>query len=207
VKLKNETITGFRLSVGGMHNVENVTAAIAATLLLDIDTAKVKSAVADYKGVKRRFEYIIPPEKNAAQGYVKPVLIDDYAHHPEELNALLTSVRSLFPKRWITVIFQPHLFSRTRDLADGFASSLSIADEVLLLPIYPARELPVPGITSQLILDKITTKNKQIVTKENLERILKEQVKQADKRLGEVYVIAGAGDIDTLVSEIKKIII
>jgi UDP-N-acetylmuramate--alanine ligase len=156
--------------------------------------------------VKRRFEYIIPPVKQQAGGYVYPVLVDDYAHHPEELRALLTSVRSLFPQRVVTVIFQPHLFSRTRDLADGFASVLSLADRVILLPIYPARELPLEGVTSELIGKKINAKENRVLTPEALLEWMKEHVQHLDKEFGEVIVMAGAGDIDALVQPVKKII-
>src|SRR5207248_8311589 len=135
---------------------------------LKIEEENIKDAIAVFKGVKRRFEYVIPPVKQIEGGYIEPVLIDDYAHHPEELKALLTSVRSLFPQRLVTVIFQPHLFSRTKDLADGFSNALSIADQVILLPIYPARELPIEGVTGKLILDKIEDRNKQLLTKEEL---------------------------------------
>ena len=134
-------------------------------------------------------------------------MIDDYAHHPEELKALLKSVRSLFPLRLVTVIFQPHLFTRTRDLAQGFAEALSIADRVILLPIYPARELPVEGITSELILNKIDKKDKQLITKEELRKWMAEHVNELDKEFGEVIVMAGAGDIDALVDPVKKMIV
>src|SRR4029079_13598766 len=149
-------------------NVENSLVAMTVAGELGIDAEKIKAAVADFKGVKRRFEYIIPPVKKEKGGYVEPVLIDDYAHHPEELRALLTSVRSLFPQRIVTVIFQPHLFTRTRDLADGFAEVLSLADRVILLPIYPARELPIEGVTSETILNKIDNNDKTMLTKDEL---------------------------------------
>src|SRR5215210_7948610 len=130
-----------------MHNVENTLVAITVANELGIGEKKIREAVAAFQGVRRRFEYIIPPAKQIKNGIVQPVLVDDYAHHPEELRALLKSVRSLFPGRSVTVVFQPHLFSRTRDLADGFADALSLADNVLLLPIYPAREEPLAGVT------------------------------------------------------------
>ena len=136
------------LNVGGLHNVENVLAAIAVAHVLKIDDEKIKAAVAAFKGVKRRFEYVIAP------GEGETVFVDDYAHHPEELKALITGARSLFADKKLVLAFQPHLFTRTRDLADGFAASLDMADEVMLLPIYPARELPIEGVTSQLILKK-----------------------------------------------------
>jgi len=165
---------------------------------------KIKAAVADFKGVRRRFEYIIAPKKKQPGGYVEPILIDDYAHHPEELRALLTSVRSLFPQRIVTVVFQPHLFTRTRDLADGFADVLSIADRVILLPIYPARELPIEGVSSEMILNKIDHTEKMMLTKEKLMDWMK--VHEVNKEFGEVIVMAGAGDIDALVQPVKNII-
>jgi UDP-N-acetylmuramate--alanine ligase len=191
------------LKVGGMHNVENAVAAIAVAVALKIDDKKIKAAVAAFKGVRRRFEYVIPPKNSIEGGYVQPVLVDDYAHHPEELRALLKSVRSLFPQRLVTVIFQPHLFSRTRDLADGFAEALSIADRVILLPVYPAREQPVEGVTSELIFKKVEREEKQLLSKEELLAWIKTFANSMDKEFGEVVVMAGAGDIDTLVQPVK----
>ena len=197
-------LSNIELGIGGMHNVENSLVAITVAGELGIDAEKIKAAVADFKGVKRRFEYIVPPKKRQQGGYIEPVLIDDYAHHPEELRALLTSVRSLFPQRIVTVVFQPHLFTRTRDFADGFAQVLSIADRVILLPIYPAREVPIEGVSSEMILKKIDNSNKMIVTKEELMNWMESH--EVNKEFGEVIVMAGAGDIDTLVHAIKNII-
>ena len=202
--LNGKVLSNVELKVGGMHNVENMVAAIAVAHQLEIDDASIKAAVAEYKGVKRRFEYAIPPAKQAEGGYVQPVLIDDYAHHPEELRPLLKSVRSLFPQRVVTVVFQPHLFSRTRDFVDGFAEVLSIADNIILLPIYPARELPIEGVTSKIILDKVERESKQLLSKEEmLEWMQKHEI---NKEFGEVIVMAGAGDIDALVQPVKEII-
>jgi UDP-N-acetylmuramate--alanine ligase len=197
-------LSNVELRVGGMHNVENSLVAMAVAMELGIDPEKVKVAVADFRGVKRRFEYIIPPQKKQQGGYVEPVMIDDYAHHPEELRALLNSVRSLFPQRIVTVVFQPHLFTRTRDLADGFADSLSIADRVILLPIYPARELPIEGVTSEMILTKVESDEKMIMTKEEFLDWMKGH--KLNKEFGEVMVMAGAGDIDGLIQPVKDII-
>ena len=147
---------------------------------------------------------MLPPKKKQEGGYVQPVLIDDYAHHPEELRALLKSVRSLFPQRVITVVFQPHLFSRTRDHAEGFAEVLSMADNLVLLPIYPARELPMEGVTSQLVLQKVVADSKQVLAKEELLEWMKAH--ELNKEFGEVVVMAGAGDIDALVQLVKEII-
>jgi len=192
------------LRIGGMHNVENSLVAMTVASELGIDEEKIKAAIADFKGVKRRFEYIIPPVKKQQGGYVEPVLIDDYAHHPEELKALLTSVRSLFLQRIVSVIFQPHLFTRTRDFADGFAEVLSIADRIILLPIYPARESPIEGVTSKMILNRIGNDNKMMLTKDELLNWMKGH--ELNKEFGEVIVMAGAGDIDALVQPVKNII-
>jgi UDP-N-acetylmuramate--alanine ligase len=198
-------LSNVELRIGGMHNVENSLVAMTVASELGIDVEKIKSAVADFKGVRRRFEYIIPPVKQLQGGYVEPVLIDDYAHHPEELRALLTSVRSLFPQRIVTVIFQPHLFTRTRDLAEGFAEVLSIADRVILLPIYPARELPIEGVTSEMILKKVDSGDKVMLTKDELLNWMEGH--ELNKEFGEVIVMAGAGDIDALVQPVKNIIV
>jgi len=197
-------LSNIALRIGGMHNVENSLVAITVASELGVDTEKIKTAVADFKGVKRRFEYIIPPMKKQDGGYIEPVLIDDYAHHPEELRALLTSVRSLFPQRIVTIVFQPHLFTRTRDMADGFAEVLSIADRAILLPIYPARELPIEGVSSEVILNKIDHSEKMMLTKEGLMNWMKGH--ELNKEFGEVVVMAGAGDIDALVQPVKNII-
>ena len=203
-RFKNATLSNVELKTGGMHNVENVLVAMAVAHELEIDGEKIRSAVKDFKGVKRRFEYIIPPVKKKDGAYTQPVLIDDYAHHPEELRPLLRSVKSLFPQRVVTVVFQPHLFSRTRDFADGFAEVLSMADNLILLPIYPARELPMEGVNSEMILNKIEGNNKQVFGKEEMLQWMKEH--ELNKEFGEVIVMAGAGDIDALVQPVKEII-
>ncbi|HWJ89496.1 MAG TPA: Mur ligase family protein, partial [Flavisolibacter sp.] len=204
--INGEVLSNLELRIGGMHNVENSLVAIAIASELGITPDKIREAVAAFKGVRRRFEYIIPPQKQEAGGYVMPVLVDDYAHHPEELKALLTSVRSLFPQRLVTVVFQPHLFTRTRDLADGFAAALSLADTVILLPIYPARELPLEGVESGLIAKKIEGSKTLVLSKEGLIDWMKAHRKELNKEFGEVIVMAGAGDIDVLVQPVKEII-
>lgn len=206
VQLPGKTINGLQLNIGGMHNVENSIAAITVADFLQIDAEKIKSAVKEFKGVKRRFEYIIAPKLQQKGGYKYPVFIDDYAHHPEELKALLNSAVNLFKKRKITVIFQPHLYTRTRDLTDDFAKSLSIADNVVLLPIYPAREQPIEGVSSKMLLDKIESKEKDIVEKTELVNWMSSYVKKIDKEFGEVIITAGAGDIDTLLQPLKQIL-
>ena len=206
VQLPGKVINGLELNIGGMHNVENSVAAIAIAGYLEIDEEKIKTAIKQFQGVKRRFGYIIAPKLQEKGAYKQPVLIDDYAHHPEELRALLSSARNLFKQRKITVIFQPHLYTRTRDLADDFAKSLSLADKVVLLPIYPARELPIEGVSSKMILDKIETKDKEVVEKSELVNWMKGYANKLDKEFGEVIITAGAGDIDTLLQPLKEII-
>lgn len=188
---KGWIVNGVHLPIGGMHNVENSIAAIAVTQQLEIEAGLVKDALAGFKGIKRRFEYVVKNDK--------VVYIDDYAHHPEELAALIKSAKRLFAGRKCVVAFQPHLFSRTRDFADGFAESLSMADEVILLDIYPARELPIEGVTSQMIADRMGNPNHTILSKEGLI----EYVKAAPLDL---FITAGAGDIDKLVNPIKEIL-
>jgi UDP-N-acetylmuramate--alanine ligase len=183
------------LTMGGRHNVENATAAIAVAHRLGIPGDKIIDAVAAFRGVRRRFEYVV---KEPGRVY-----IDDYAHHPAELRALITGARELFPGRRCTVIFQPHLFTRTRDFADGFAASLELADEVFLLPIYPARELPIPGVTSALIAGKMSPGKVKLVDKKELLTTIKEEW-LSEK--GTVLITAGAGDIDTLVEPIRQLL-
>ena len=206
IHLKNRIISGIELKIGGMHNVENVMVAAAVANELEIEPEKIKKAIADFKGVKRRFEYVIPPEVQQKGGYVYPVMIDDYAHHPEELRALLKSARSLFPQRLVTVVFQPHLFTRTRDFEVGFGDALSIADRVILLPIYPAREEPIEGVSSAMLMDKISREDKMLLSKEELLEWMKAHKDSVNKEFGEVVIIAGAGDIDALVQPVKTII-
>jgi UDP-N-acetylmuramate--alanine ligase len=206
VTIKGKELTGLKLNIGGMHNVENAIAAITVALELEIEDNKIKNAIEQFKGVRRRFEYIIPPVVQEKGHFIKPVLIDDYAHHPEELKALLKSVRSLFNGRLITIVFQPHLFTRTRDLAAEFAKALDIADRVILLPIYPARELPIEGVTSEMILNKISKSDKYVMSKTELLTWFEERSSKSDKEFGEVIVMAGAGDIDALVKPVKQII-
>lgn len=191
VVAKDWKIENVHLPIGGMHNVENAVAAITVTQLLKINGDKVKSALKGFRGIKRRFEYIVKNDE--------VVYIDDYAHHPEELAALIKSAMRLFPDRKCVVAFQPHLFSRTRDLADGFAHSLDMADEVILLDIYPARELPMEGVTSQMIADRMGNPNHTILSKEGL-------LKYVEAAPLELFITAGAGDIDQLVNPVKQIL-
>lgn len=192
VVMNNWQLKDVTLHMGGMHNIENMVAAIGVAHQLGIDDEAIRQAVAAFKGVKRRFEYVVKNERF--------VYIDDYAHHPEELRALITGAKGLFPEWPCTVVFQPHLFTRTRDFADGFAAVLDLADEAILLPIYPARELPIEGVTSELILGKMKNHHKKLLNKQD---VLKEL---AVKQSGQLIITAGAGDIDTIVEPMKKLL-
>ena len=185
----NGVISDIQLLVPGFHNVENAVAAGAGALEVGVSPDAIRSALATYKGVRRRFEYILKTDK--------AILIDDYAHHPAEVNAFLSSVKALYPDREVTVAFQPHLFSRTRDFADGFAESLSLADNVILLDIYPARELPIEGVTSDLIFQNVHSKSKQKCTKDELIDVVR-------KMKPSLLVTVGAGDIDQLLPVLKS---
>ena len=187
----NGVLKNVVLNMGGLHNVENAIAAIAIALCLGIEDAKIIAAVADFKGVKRRFEYKVKTSNK--------VLIDDYAHHPEELSALISGVKSIFPNQKMVLVFQPHLYSRTQDQSAGFSATLDQADEVILLPIYPARELPIPGVTSDMLLSAMTIEKKQVMSKEQL---LAWAATTEDK----LIVMAGAGDIDVCINQIKDIL-
>lgn len=197
LKIGNDEIKGLRLNMGGMHNVENAIAAITVAQTLGIDQDKIKKSISSFKGVKRRFEYVIRNREL--------VFIDDYAHHPEELRALISGAKALFRQRRCTVIFQPHLYTRTRDLADGFAEVLDMADEIILLPIYPARELPIKGVNSGMIMNRMKNDHKELMEKDELLDWIEKKYKQAvHPEFGGVLITAGAGDIDALVEPIKN---
>ncbi len=181
-------IKNIKYQIGGNHNLENALAAASLCLVNNIDEDSVRKGLESYQGIKRRFDYIINT-KNL-------VYIDDYAHHPSELEAFVKSVRLLYPGKHITGIFQPHLYSRTKDFYKEFARSLELCDRVILLPIYPARELPIPGVESDLILENLHIQDKMLCSKQELTEILK----SLDK---EVIITMGAGDIDMLVQPIK----
>jgi UDP-N-acetylmuramate--alanine ligase len=199
VLMKNNKLENVVLNMGGMHNVENAIAAIAVASSLRIDDDKIKAAIENFGGVKRRFEYIIKNDRI--------VFIDDYAHHPEELRALINGAKSLFRQKKCTVIFQPHLYTRTKDLAEGFAEVLDLADSVILLLIYPARELPVEGVSSEIILNKMKIENKRIMHKEELMNWVRNNyAKNINTEFGEVLITAGAGDIDMVVDPLKLIL-
>lgn len=186
---EKQTIRRLELFVPGFHNVENAIGAIAVALDHQLTEDQIRKGLASFKGVKRRFEIHLNTENM--------VFIDDYAHHPEEIRACLSSVRAMFPMKKITVIFQPHLFTRTRDFAAGFSESLSLADEVILLDIYPARELPIPGVESAMMLNDISATKKSLIKKEELFNYL-------ETTNLEVLVTLGAGDIDRLVPNLAE---
>jgi UDP-N-acetylmuramate--alanine ligase len=212
VLTKDWMIDNVVLHMGGMHNVENTVAAIAVANHLKIDSTKIRAAIKNFEGIKRRFEYVLPPQSPSsviANGIQKgDVFIDDYAHHPEELKALINGAKSLFAGMKCIIVFQPHLYTRTRDLAEEFAKSLDLADEVILLPIYPARELPIEGVSSEMILNKMTNKNSSVKTKEGLLKYFKflKTSSNEENLEGKLFITAGAGDIDTLVEPIKNIL-
>ncbi|MEY2922831.1 MAG: UDP-N-acetylmuramate--L-alanine ligase [Bacteroidota bacterium] len=189
VQTPTETISNIAFGLPGHHNLMNALMALAMAKTYGTSSEAIKNALASFKGVQRRFSYQIKTNEL--------VYIDDYAHHPTEINAVHQAVRELYPNQKVVAIFQPHLFSRTKDFADDFAKSLSQFDEVVLMDIYPARELPMPGITSLWLLDKMTNTNKKLVSKEQLI----DTIKQSDAK---IIVTIGAGDIGELVPSIKK---
>jgi UDP-N-acetylmuramate--alanine ligase len=184
-------IPGITLIHPGLVNVENAVAACSMAVLLGLPHEGVRKAMADFSGIQRRFEYHIKTERLT--------FIDDYAHHPQEIEATIRSLRSLYPDKKLTGIFQPHLYTRTRDLADEFAQSLNLLDSLILLEIYPARELPIEGVTARIILDKVKLADKQICEKDDLLELLK-------KIKPEVLITLGAGDIDKMVEPIKNLL-
>ncbi|MBE9483941.1 MAG: UDP-N-acetylmuramate--L-alanine ligase [Bacteroidetes bacterium] len=186
--VSEDGLVTIRMEVPGMHNIENATAAAGVCLQIGLSLEEIKLGLETYKGVKRRFEFILEGET---------IFIDDYAHHPDEIAACVDTAKKLYPDRKITGIFQPHLYSRTRDFADGFASALETLDEIILLDIYPAREEPIEGVDSQMLLAKIRNNNKSISSRSELPEMIKK------KRPG-VLLSMGAGDIDQLVGPIKE---
>ena len=188
VETPSQTITGLRFKLPGKHNLMNAVMALAMAEKFGTPTGEIAKALLSFKGIKRRFSYQIRSDAR--------IFIDDYAHHPTEINAVHQAVRELYPNDKVLAVFQPHLFSRTKDFADGFAESLSEFDEIILLDIYPARELPMQGITSAWLLDKISNTNKKLAPKKHLiEEILKSKAR--------IIVTIGAGDIGELVDDIK----
>jgi UDP-N-acetylmuramate--alanine ligase len=184
-------IENIEMGLPGLHNIENAIAAVEVALQLGIRPDKIRAALTNFRGVKRRFEYIVKSEER--------VYIDDYAHHPEELRACINAVKTLYPDKKLTTVFQPHLFSRTRDFADGFAEVLGMTDELIMLDIYPARELPISGVDSEMILAKVNLSEKRILSKEGV-------IDYVRRDKPELLLTAGAGDIDTLIEPLRKVI-
>lgn len=185
------SIKGLKLSMPGKHNVENATAAISIALQAGANEAGIRAALQHFGGIKRRFEIIFRSENIT--------YIDDYAHHPSELKAAINAARMLFPGKKITGIFQPHLFSRTRDFADGFAEALSLLDTIWLLDIYPARELPIEGVTSAMVLNKMDHPDKHLVEMEKI-------IEKIERSNLEILLTLGAGDISNLVEPIRQVL-
>ena len=180
-----------KLGVPGFHNIENAIAASVAASQCGVELPVIKKALESFSGVKRRFEFVLKGKR--------VIYVDDYAHHPTEIEAFLRSMKSMYQGKKLTVIFQPHLFSRTRDFAEGFSKSLSLADELFLMDIYPARELPIPGVDSDMIFKDITSAKKIRVNRQNLmEKLQETEI--------EVLATVGAGDIDTFIEPIRKML-
>ena len=186
-----DSTTEIRLPMAGQHNVLNATAAFIAARKIGIPTTDIAEALTSFKGVKRRFDIRVNNKKHC--------YIDDYAHHPEEIRSCLTAVRDSFPEKHITLVFQPHLFSRTRDFMNEFASVLALADELILLDIYPARELPINGISSEALLNKVNVNHKRICKKEELINLI-------NNEKPELLITMGAGDIDRFVEPLENMI-
>lgn len=185
----NKTYKNLELGVPGLVNLENAIGASALAILSGVTEDELRTGLLSYSGVKRRFDYRIKKDNL--------IYIDDYAHHPEELNAFISSVRAIYPNKKISGIFQPHLFSRTKDFASEFANSLGLLDELFLMDIYPARELPIEGVSSEIIFDKVEINDKFLCNKDNLMDAI------AEKDF-EVLLTLGAGDIDQFVSKIEN---
>ena len=189
VQTPSETIKNIEFHLPGKHNVMNALAALAMADVYGVPLEDIKQSLSTFKGVKRRFSYKIKTNDF--------VLIDDYAHHPTEINAVENSVREMYPNQKILVVFQPHLFTRTRDFIDDFALALSKFDEILLLDIYPAREKPIIGVNSKWLLEKVLHKNKKLTQKNNL-------VKDIKNSSAKIVVMLGAGDIGVMINEVTE---
>lgn len=187
-----DQIENIELSIEGKHNIENSIAAISVCRRIGLSDDSIKEGIQSFAGVKRRFEFHVRNDET--------VYIDDYAHHPEEVKTCINSVRELFPGKKVTGIFQPHLFSRTRDFMEEFANSLSLLDELILLEIYPAREIPIDGVTSETLASLVKIESKNVFQKENL-------VQELSKMDLEILITMGAGDISNMIVSIKEMLI
>lgn len=190
VVIDEENHTEINTFLPGMHNIENVAAAVAACKHIGLSNEAISSALTEYTGVERRYDVCFKGDKRC--------YIDDYAHHPAEISATLKAVRTMFPGKRITAVFQPHLFTRTRDFAKEFSESLSLCDHLLLMPIYPAREEPIPGVDSRMLLENVTIESKEIVEKEDL-------ISRLEMLKPELLLTLGAGDIDRFVKPITNL--
>jgi len=186
----NGIIERIKFCGGGQHNIENAVAATALADIAGVNHKSIREQLETYRGVKRRFEYVIKRDDF--------VFIDDYAHHPKEIKACITAAKTLHPNKKICGVFQPHLYSRTRDFADEFAKSLEELDQIILIDIYPAREQPIEGVSSEMLLNKINSPNKVLLSKDELTGYL-------ENAKPELLITMGAGDIDRLVGGIKKV--
>ncbi len=191
LEYKGKDLDNFSLRMAGIHNIENATAAIIVAIELGLTPEEIKTSLYEFQGIQRRFEYVIDTEDT--------VMIDDYAHHPTELKGTIAAARTLYPDRQLTVVFQPHLFSRTQDFMEDFATELSKVDELILMPIYPARELPIAGVTSEVLLEKISVKQKCLLHKEELLNYLK-------SKKPKFLLMLGAGDIGAQVEKVKEVL-
>ncbi len=189
----NRCIKDIKLGVPVLVNIENGVAAMALAWLNGVTEEEIRRGMESFQGPVRRFDFHLKQEDI--------VLLDDYAHHPAELKASILSVKALYPSKRLTAVFQPHLYTRTRDFAEDFAASLSLVDELILLDIYPAREAPLPGVTSQIIFDKVTIANKRMIRKEELLDLVRDESAKM-----EVVLMVGAGDIDRLIEPVKQIL-
>jgi UDP-N-acetylmuramate--alanine ligase len=185
------TIRELELKIPGRHNVQNMTGAIAAAMQVGIAPDKIRQACATFRGVKRRFDYIVRNDQF--------IYIDDYAHHPTEIEAILGAVKAVYPEKKLLAVFQPHLYTRTRDFAEGFAKSLALADSLILLDIYPARELPIEGVSSEMLLERVALTDKALVPDEAL-------LDEIRRRKPELLVTIGAGDIDQFIEPIRQLL-
>lgn len=191
--LENTESHSVQINIPGSHNVDNTLASMTVTQLMGIDFESVQKGVQSFEGINRRFDYHVKMNQGRA------IYIDDYAHHPSEINVTIDAIRKLYPKKKLTAIFQPHLYSRTQDFAEEFAQELSKVDELILLPIYPAREEPIPGVNSEMLLSKVSIEAKQITAKEKVLELL------SNKEL-DILLTIGAGDIDRLINPIKSLL-
>jgi UDP-N-acetylmuramate--alanine ligase len=192
-------ILNIKTTLPGEHNVENAVAAIAVAQKIGVSAEAVKEALATFKGIRRRFEFIYRNDKQQVTH------IDDYAHHPTELAAAIKAARTLYPNRRLIGIFQPHLFTRTRDFQDGFSAALDTLDETVLMDIYPARELPIEGVTSEMLANKMVNPRKTLATKANVMAKLKAILTESDLKNTTILTL-GAGDIDTFVKPVGELL-